>query len=47
MERFRNHSGTISENPAKLDSGTIPEDLPKFDSGYTTEYKWILRVPWG
>ena len=25
MERFRNHSGTISENPPKLDSGTIPE----------------------
>ena len=25
MERFRNHSGTIPENPPKFDSGTIPE----------------------
>ena len=29
MERFRNHSGTIPENPPKLDSGTIPEPFRK------------------
>ena len=29
MKRFRNHSGTISENPPKLDSGTIPEPFRK------------------
>ena len=29
MERFRNHSGTIPEDPPKLDSGTIPEPFRK------------------
>ena len=29
MECFRNLSGTIQENPPKLDSGTIPEPFRK------------------
>ena len=41
-----NASGTIPENPPKLDSGTIPGTLRKVyqNSRYTTEYKRILRV---
>ena len=37
MERFRNHSGTISENPPKLDSGTIPEPLRKTHQNFIPE----------
>ena len=44
MERFRNHSRTIPENPPEFDSGTIPESSPKFDSGFTTEYTRVLPV---